>query len=51
VDVSNSDMVFTTEQPLDSVVEGSQLSQTVEAQFNGAYLVPVFPSRVKGVKI
>ena len=36
VDVSNFDTVFTTEQPLDSVVEGSQLSRTVQAQFEGA---------------
>jgi serum/glucocorticoid-regulated kinase 2 len=36
VDVSNFDTVFTAEQPLDSVVEGSQLSQTVQAQFEGA---------------
>jgi len=43
VDVSNFDTVFTTEQPLDSVVEGSQLSRTVQAQFEGAsHLVPVF---------
>ncbi|KIP05161.1 hypothetical protein PHLGIDRAFT_31013 [Phlebiopsis gigantea 11061_1 CR5-6] len=35
VDVSNFDTVFTTEAPLDSVVEGSQLSQTVQAQFAG----------------
>ncbi|KAI9464927.1 AGC/Akt protein kinase [Lactarius psammicola] len=35
VDVSNFDTVFTAEQPLDSVVEGSQLSQTVQAQFEG----------------
>ncbi|KAI0087835.1 AGC/Akt protein kinase [Irpex rosettiformis] len=35
VDVSNFDTVFTAEQPLDSVVEGSQLSQTVQAQFVG----------------
>ncbi|EKM51814.1 uncharacterized protein PHACADRAFT_127719 [Phanerochaete carnosa HHB-10118-sp] len=35
VDVSNFDTVFTTEEPLDSVVEGSQLSQTVQAQFAG----------------
>lgn len=34
-DVSNFDTVFTTEAPLDSVVEGSQLSQTVQAQFAG----------------
>lgn len=38
VDVSNFDTVFTTEAPLDSVVEGSQLSQTVQAQFAGARL-------------
>jgi serum/glucocorticoid-regulated kinase 2 len=44
VDVSNFDTVFTTEQPLDSVVEGSQLSRTVQAQFEGAcHLVPVSP--------
>ena len=35
VDVSNFDTVFTAEKPLDSVVEGSQLSQTVQAQFEG----------------
>ncbi|OBZ71365.1 Serine/threonine-protein kinase gad8 [Grifola frondosa] len=35
VDVSNFDTVFTTEAPLDSVVEGSHLSQTVQAQFAG----------------
>ncbi|KAI0073494.1 AGC/Akt protein kinase [Panus rudis PR-1116 ss-1] len=35
VDVSNFDTVFTTEAPMDSVVEGSQLSQTVQAQFAG----------------
>ena len=34
-DVSNFDTVFTTEAPMDSVVEGSQLSQTVQAQFAG----------------
>ena len=34
-DVSNFDTVFTAEAPLDSVVEGSQLSQTVQAQFAG----------------
>ena len=39
VDVSNFDTVFTAEQPLDSVVEGSQLSQTVQAQFEGAHLL------------
>lgn len=35
VDVSNFDTVFTAEAPLDSVVEGSQLSSTVQAQFAG----------------
>ncbi|KAJ3516692.1 hypothetical protein NLJ89_g960 [Agrocybe chaxingu] len=35
VDVSNFDMVFTEEAPVDSFVEGSNLSQTVQAQFNG----------------
>ncbi|KAH9941049.1 AGC/Akt protein kinase [Amylocystis lapponica] len=35
VDVSNFDTVFTAEAPLDSVVEGSQLSQTVQRQFEG----------------
>lgn len=34
-DVSNFDTVFTAEAPMDSVVEGSQLSQTVQAQFAG----------------
>lgn len=38
VDVSNFDTVFTAEAPLDSVVEGSQLSQTVQAQFAGTSL-------------
>jgi serum/glucocorticoid-regulated kinase 2 len=38
VDVSNFDTVFTAEKPLDSVVEGSQLSQTVQAQFAGTCL-------------
>jgi serine/threonine protein kinase len=37
VDVSNFDTVFTAEQPLDSVVEGSQLSKTVQAQFEGMF--------------
>jgi len=36
VDMSDFDTVFTTEQPLDSVIEGSPLSQTVQAQFEGA---------------
>lgn len=35
VDVSNFDTVFTAEEPTDSVVEGSTLSQTVQAQFAG----------------
>ncbi|KAI0771347.1 AGC/Akt protein kinase [Irpex lacteus] len=35
VDVSNFDTVFTAEQPLDSVVEGSHLSSTVQARFDG----------------
>jgi len=35
VDVSNFDTVFTEEEPTDSVVEGSKLSQTVQAQFAG----------------
>lgn len=35
VDVSNFDDIFTAETALDSVVEGSQLSQTVQAQFAG----------------
>ncbi|TDL23256.1 serine/threonine protein kinase [Rickenella mellea] len=35
VDVSNFDTVFTSEEPLDSVVEGSKLSQTVQEQFAG----------------
>lgn len=33
--MSNFDTVFTAEEPLDSVVEGSQLSQTVQKQFAG----------------
>ncbi|KAI0789767.1 AGC/Akt protein kinase [Abortiporus biennis] len=48
VDVSNFDTVFTEEAPLDSVVEGSQLSQTVQAQFAGFSYdgtnMPVSPS-------
>ncbi|KAH8825338.1 AGC/Akt protein kinase [Flagelloscypha sp. PMI_526] len=35
VDVSNFDTVFTTEAPIDSVVEDSNLSRTVQAQFDG----------------
>ncbi|GLB38393.1 putative haspin like kinase domain containing protein [Lyophyllum shimeji] len=35
VDVSNFDTVFTTEAPVDSFVEDSNLSQTVQDQFSG----------------
>ncbi|KAJ3562116.1 hypothetical protein NP233_g9773 [Leucocoprinus birnbaumii] len=35
VDVSNFDTVFTEEAPIDSYVEGSNLSSTVQAQFSG----------------
>ncbi|EDR13258.1 uncharacterized protein LACBIDRAFT_308922 [Laccaria bicolor S238N-H82] len=35
VDVSNFDTVFTEEAPIDSYVENSNLSQTVQAQFTG----------------
>jgi len=35
VDVSNFDTVFTSEEPLDSVVEDSHLSRTVQEQFAG----------------
>ncbi|KAF9013233.1 kinase-like domain-containing protein [Cyathus striatus] len=35
VDVSNFDTVFTTEDPIDSYVENSNLSSTVQAQFSG----------------
>jgi len=35
VDVSNFDTVFTDEAPVDSYVEDSKLSQTVQAQFDG----------------
>ncbi|KAI6027449.1 kinase-like domain-containing protein [Pisolithus microcarpus] len=35
VDVSNFDTVFTTEDPIDSYVDGSHLSSTVQAQFAG----------------
>ncbi|KAH0832052.1 kinase-like domain-containing protein [Lanmaoa asiatica] len=34
-DVSNFDTVFTTEAPIDSYVDGSRLSSTVQAQFAG----------------
>ena len=40
VDVSNFDTVFTAEEPTDSLVEGSQLSQTVQAQFAGSSFLP-----------
>jgi serine/threonine protein kinase len=39
VDVSNFDTVFTAEEPTDSVVEGGQLSQTVQAQFAGSWFL------------
>ena len=42
VDVSNFDTVFTAEEPTDSVVEGSKLSQTVQAQFAGSWLSPLW---------
>ncbi|KZP01329.1 Pkinase-domain-containing protein [Calocera viscosa TUFC12733] len=35
IDTSNFDQVFTSEEPLDSVVADSQLSSTVQAQFAG----------------
>ncbi|KAF7977712.1 hypothetical protein HWV62_33507 [Athelia sp. TMB] len=35
IDVSNFDTVFTTEEPIDSFVEDSQLSQTIQDQFAG----------------
>jgi serum/glucocorticoid-regulated kinase 2 len=35
-DVSNFDTVFTDEEPIDSVVDGSNLSQTVQDQFAGS---------------
>jgi hypothetical protein len=34
-DVSNFDMVFTEEEPVDSFVDDSNLSKTVQDQFNG----------------
>lgn len=39
VDVSNFDTVFTAEEAYDSVVEDSQLSQTVQDQFAGASIL------------
>ncbi|CAL1712817.1 unnamed protein product [Somion occarium] len=44
VDVSNFDTVFTAEPPTDSVVEGSQLSQTVQAQFVSRMTAPTCQS-------
>lgn len=41
-DVSNFDTVFTTEDPIDSVVEDSNLSQTVQAQFSGIFSCCLF---------
>ena len=38
VDVSNFDELFTSEEPMDSVVEGSNLSQTVQEQFAGKWI-------------
>lgn len=38
-DISNFDPDFTSEEPLDSVVEDSQLSQTVQEQFAGTHLL------------
>jgi serum/glucocorticoid-regulated kinase 2 len=41
VDCSNVDAVFTAEDPVDSVVEGSKISQTVQNQFiNFSYTNP-----------
>lgn len=37
VDVSNFDTVFTEEAPIDSYVENSNLSSTVQAQFSGTF--------------
>jgi hypothetical protein len=51
VDVSNFDTVFTAEQPLDSVVEGSQLSQTVQAQFEGNVPAPLCLSDEKDLHL
>ncbi|KAK2465353.1 hypothetical protein APHAL10511_002707 [Amanita phalloides] len=48
VDVSNFDTVFTTEAPIDSYVEDSNLSSTIQAQFSGFSYngtnMPVSPS-------
>jgi serum/glucocorticoid-regulated kinase 2 len=35
IDTSNFDQVFTSEEPLDSVVADSHLSETVQEQFAG----------------
>lgn len=41
-DTSNFDTEFTSEAPLDSVVEDSHLSETVQAQFQGfSYVQPL----------
>lgn len=37
IDVSNFDTLFTTEEAIDSVVEDSQLSQTIQDQFAGKF--------------
>lgn len=47
VDVSNFDTVFTAEEPTDSLVEGSQLSQTVQAQFAGMWFRAFFSCMVR----
>ena len=38
-DVSNFDMVFTEEEPVDSFVDDSNLSKTVQDQFSGMSFV------------
>jgi hypothetical protein len=41
IDCSNVDELFTAEDPVDSVVEGSKISQTVQNQFiNFSYTNP-----------
>lgn len=44
-DTSNFDTEFTSEAPMDSVVEDSHLSETVQAQFQGFSCVVPFRSR------
>jgi hypothetical protein len=39
IDTSNFDEEFTSEQPVDSVVDDSHLSETVQAQFQGFVLL------------